>query len=57
MQELKIERTESQMQEPKFERTEIAQCAGCVAMMLMGGAYDFSLVSFPCGATWTGVLV
>jgi hypothetical protein len=44
------------MVEPKFERTEIAQCAGCAVLMLYGGAYDLSLVSFPCGATWAGVL-
>jgi hypothetical protein len=44
------------MLEPKFERTEIAACAGCVALMLYGGSLDVSLVTMACGATAAGLL-
>jgi len=45
------------MLEPKFERTEAAQCAGCILLMLYGGLYDVSMVSSPCGTTSTGLLI
>ena len=50
-------RSENTMLEPRYEKTEIAQCVGCIALIIYGGAYDVSLVSFSCGVTWTGALV
>ena len=50
-------RSENTMLEPRYEKTEIAECVGCIALIIYGGAYDVSLVSFSCGVTWTGALV
>ena len=42
--------------EPRIERTEIANCIGCVPLALVGGSFNVALVSYGCGVTPTGIL-
>jgi len=45
------------MEEPRFEQSEIAGCAACIALIIVGGFMNFTLVTFPCGGTLAGLAV